>query len=516
MTTPATLDLAFSPAQPRGHDGKWVKDPTAAQWAAIDARDLTREERDRGNASLDGFRPVRPPGDADAARYLRGTAPHLTAAQRDAVTRYTGDAFYRLNRALRAGDDSDPEIRRLDAAMRPVPGDMILARHVDMSPANARALAGKRISDKAYSSAVLGSPHAGGLGGLTLHIAVPKGTPAINAAALSSNPHEREVILGRGTALAVSRVVPNSRYGYDAYAIVIPPSGPSAVSLAAPSQPAPATPQQLPPGQQPYPPQPLTPAVEAALVTAIAGLLLTAVSAAAVIEALKLRFTLSAALWSGLSGAAGIAMENPPPATGVVGPASEQTSRQNLARRAQFVVSSARRLMSDLAAWRAKHTGPSSAPPSPPEPAPGPASGQAADLNAVRRGQFAEATRRRLQADIDAAEDAGRVKALQDGLARERRYYAQHVAAMRNRAVAAGKTDMAAVEHGDLLGWNSVLDSRTSAECRKADGRNYRASQMPDIGLPGSVHPSCRCYPGPAHPGAPLLPSRGARYARVA
>ena len=164
-------------------------------------------------------------------------------------------------------------------------------------------------------SAVLGSPHAGGLGGVTLHIAVPKGTPAINAAALSSNPHEREVILGRGTALAVSRVVPNSRYGYDAYAIVIPPSGPSAVSLAAPSQPAPATPQQLPPGQQPYPPQPLTPAVEAALVTAIAGLLLTAISAAAVIEALKLRFTLSQALWSGLSGAAGSPWRCQPPRT---------------------------------------------------------------------------------------------------------------------------------------------------------------------------------------------------------
>src|ERR1035441_2145771 len=122
------------------------------------------------------------PGDT-AGGGRDGTAPHLTAAQRDAVTRYTGDAFYKLNRALRAGDDSDPEIRRLDAAMRPVPGDMILARHVDMSPENARALAGKRISDPAYSSAVLGSPHAGGLGGVTLHIAVPKGTPAINAAA---------------------------------------------------------------------------------------------------------------------------------------------------------------------------------------------------------------------------------------------------------------------------------------------------------------------------------------------
>src|ERR1017187_8172860 len=459
MTTPATLDLAFSPAQPRGHDGKWVKDPAAAQWAAIAARDLTREERDRGNASLDGFRPVRPPGDADAARYLRGTAPHLTAAQRDAVTRYTGDAFYKLNRALRAGDDSDPEVRRLDAAMRPVPGDMILARHVDMSPDQARALAGKRISDKAYSSAVLGSPHAGGLGGLTLHIAVPKGTPVINAAALSSNPHEREVILGRGTVLAVSRVVPNSRYGYDAYAVVIPPSGPSSVSLAAPSQPAPATapPQQVPPGQQP-PPQ--SDAVQdAAMVLLISELLLTAASAAMLIGAVRVRFAMSSALLSGLHGSATIAMEHPPPVTGVVGAASAQTGRQNLARRAQFVLSAGKRLAGDGRQGRA----------------------QGKPVGA----------------------------ALLDGLARERRYYSMHTAAMWNRATAAGKTDMEAAVHGDLLGWNAMDDAKTSAECRAADGKNYHASAMPVIGYPGSVHPHCRCYPGPAHPGAPLLSSRG-------
>jgi ADP-ribosyltransferase exoenzyme len=504
VTGRASLDLAYDPHQLRGDDGRWVKDPTAAQRSAIDARELTREERDRGNASLDGFRPVRPPGDADAARYLRGTAPHLTAAQRDAVTRYTGDEFYKLNRALRAGDDSDPEVRRLDAAMRPVPGDMILARHVDMSPDQARALAGKRISDKAYSSAVLGSPHAGGLGGLTLHIAVPKGTPVINAAALSSNPHEREVILGRGTVLAVSRVVPNSRYGYDAYAVVIPPSGPSAVSLAAPSQPPP---QQVPPGQQP-PPQ--SDAVQdAAMVLLISELLLTAATAALLIAAVRVRFAMTSALLSGLHGSATIAMEHPPPVTGVIGPASAQTSRQNLARRAQFVLSAGKRLAGDIAAWRAKHTGPSSAPPSPPGPLPGPATAQAADLNVLRRGQFADARHRRLQADIDAAEDAGRMQALQAGLARERRYYSLHLAAMWQRATAAGKTDMAAMEHGNLLGWYTVIDQKTSAECFAADHHNYYADRMPDIGWPGGgPHPNCRCFPGPAWPGAPLLPSR--------
>jgi len=224
--------------------------------------------------------------------------------------------------------------------------------------------------------------------------------------------------------------------------------------------------QQVPPGQQSYPPQPLTPAVEAALVTAIAGLLLTAVSAAAVLEALKLRFTLSQDMWSALSGSAGIAMENPPPVTGVIGAASAHTSRQNLARRAQFVLSAGKRLAGDIRQAR--------------------------------------------------AEGKPVTRALLDGLARERRYYAQHVAAMWNRATAAGKTDMAAMEHGDFLGWLAVMDDRTSPECAAASGKNFHASAMPLIGYPGSVHPHCRCMAVAPWPGGKLLPGRGRRFARAA
>jgi hypothetical protein len=102
-------------------------------------------------------------------------------------------------------------------------------------------------------------------------------------------------------------------------------------------------------------------------------------------------------------------------------------------------------------------------------------------------------------------------------LERERRWYEMHQAAMWNRARAAGQTDMAAAEHGPLLGWNTVLDSRTSAECKSADGWNFYAASMPNIGYPGSVHPHCRCFPGPAHPGGRMLPGgRAPRYARAA
>ena len=204
------------------------------------------------------------------------------------------------------------------------------------------------------------------------------------------------------------------------------------------------------------------------MVLLIGELLLTAASVAVFIAALKARLAmtralrpqfrkLSADMWKGLEGSAGIAMASPPPVTGVVGAASAQTSRQNLIRRAQFVLSAGKRLAADVREARAKG-----------EP--------------VRR-------------------------ALLDGLARERRYYGMHVAAMWNRATAAGKTDMEAAVHGDLLGWNTIIDGRESAECRNADRKNYRASKMPRIGFPGAVHPHCRCFPGPAWPGAPMLRS---------
>jgi hypothetical protein len=219
-------------------------------------------------------------------------------------------------------------------------------------------------------------------------------------------------------------------------------------------------PQQVPPPQQPDAGQ------DIALTVAISELLLTAASVAVMMAALKLRFKLSAELWQGIAGAAGVAMQSPPPVTGVVGAASAQTSRQNLLRRAQFVLSAGKRLAQDIRQAR--------------------------------------------------AQGKPVTQAVQDGLARERRYYAAHTAAIWNRAVAAGKTDMAAMEHGPLLGWLARLDAKVSAECRKASGKNFYADRMPEIGFPGAVHPSCRCEPVAPWPGAPLLPSRGARYARAA
>lgn len=95
----------------------------------------------------------------------------------------------------------------------------------------------------------------------------------------------------------------------------------------------------------------------------------------------------------------------------------------------------------------------------------------------------------------------------------ELRYFAGHVAAERRRLRAAAAQDAMAslVPTTDrtrgLLGWRAVLDTRTTAACRWAHGKNFRADEMPSIGWPGAVHRACRCSAGPPIPGAPLIPS---------
>lgn len=225
---------------------------------------------------------------------------------------------------------------------------------------------------------------------------------------------------------------------------------------------APAPPQRPPPPPQQQP----SGLDDPALPLAVAAVLVTATSAATAIETLKASFILTAAALAALSAVLGDVMQHPPPLTGIIGAASEQTSRMNAARRAQFVLAAARRVLGAVRDARAKGD---------------PVAG-----------------------------------AVRDQLTRERRFYAQHQAAMWNRAAAAGRTDMAAAEHGDLLGWLAVADKRTSAACKAASGRNFRASRMPAIGFPGAVHPSCRCQPCAPWPGGLMLAGSGKRFARAA
>lgn len=99
----------------------------------------------------------------------------------------------------------------------------------------------------------------------------------------------------------------------------------------------------------------------------------------------------------------------------------------------------------------------------------------------------------------------------------EKRYLAQHLDAVSNRVRAAEQVGQAmrvqskrvarinetngvpGRPSSSLLGWYAVMDERTSAECRRAHGRNFDPRQIPMIGFPGAVHPHCRCRPGPPH-----------------
>ena len=123
-------------------------------------------------------------------------------------------------------------------------------------------------------------------------------------------------------------------------------------------------------------------------------------------------------------------------------------------------------------------------------------------LNILRLAQFVVASGRRVTAELRQArsrnENLG--DALVRAMGRERRYYLLHLEANWRRMQAAASVDSAAMLYGDLLGWYSVKDSKTTADCWHADGSNFRADQMPSIGYPGMVHMRCRCTPGPPHP----------------
>lgn len=139
----------------------------------------------------------------------------------------------------------------------------------------------------------------------------------------------------------------------------------------------------------------------------------------------------------------------------------------------------------------------------------GSATAQVMRLNQIRRGQMVLSIGRRLTSDIRQARAEGRSigRTLLDGVSRETRYFGQHRDAIWSRAKAAMAVDMAALEHGLMLGWYTHMDDRTTPDCAAANGKNFRADAMPLIGYPGTVHAKCRCEPGAPYPGALVLPS---------
>lgn len=91
----------------------------------------------------------------------------------------------------------------------------------------------------------------------------------------------------------------------------------------------------------------------------------------------------------------------------------------------------------------------------------------------------------------------------------ERRYLEQHRQAQRNRARAAAEVDAAAALWGEVLGWRSVRDRRTTWDCLRLHGKNFAVADPPNGHYPGSVHSRCRCTPGPPWPDARIVGRTG-------
>lgn len=122
--------------------------------------------------------------------------------------------------------------------------------------------------------------------------------------------------------------------------------------------------------------------------------------------------------------------------------------------------------------------------------------------NAIRKAAYLVMAGRRLAPALT-SRDQGR---LEQARIVEQRYKEAHERAERLRSEAAFRIVEQIADRGTdrkgeiLLGWKATLDSRTSADCRWANGRNFNALVPPVIGYPGTVHESCRCRAGAPYP----------------
>lgn len=180
---------------------------------------MSGADRTRGRKAMTGFTPVRHSDTGAARDYLEGVDTPATPA----VKGYLDGGWRDTNTALRAGKTPDG-VDELDEAMRPLPDDVMLRRQVPLSlfgDVPVKDLEGRKVRDAAPASTSLDVPgqDAGGAGVVTMHIAAPKGTPALVNAA------DGEILLARDTEVAITRVEPDGDGGWDVYGAVLPTVG---------------------------------------------------------------------------------------------------------------------------------------------------------------------------------------------------------------------------------------------------------------------------------------------------
>lgn len=221
------LEKAFNPDQLRGPDGRWVGSGRVGTLAHR-LREVSNRDRSRANAGMADFAPRKFNGD-DSIDYVKSHGTPLDGAQTKAIKKYTsGDGFIGINKPLRAGK-STPESKQIDSAMRPTEDDLLVYRSVSpnaFTPDDNEFdsimgdLQGKVIHDRAFSSTSLAV--LPGRAAVTMHIAVPKGTPAVIPGNASEFPGESEVMLSRGQRFAVSKVRRDKSGNYDVWVVAVP------------------------------------------------------------------------------------------------------------------------------------------------------------------------------------------------------------------------------------------------------------------------------------------------------
>ena len=207
----------WNPAHhPRDARGRFTKSATRVL-KAVDAK--------RARAAVQGFKPVDLGAGAGAGREWLDKQTPAKATAGDAVARYFAGEWKTINGDLRTKKDAaqTPDVVAIDKAMTGLTDDVMLERRIPLrmfAHIPMDQLKGMKVRDAAYASTMLqGAAGDAPDGMVTLHIAAPAGTRAI------VNPGDGEVLLDRDTEVAISRVEPDGRGGYDLYGVAISKAG---------------------------------------------------------------------------------------------------------------------------------------------------------------------------------------------------------------------------------------------------------------------------------------------------
>jgi hypothetical protein len=137
----------------------------------------------------------------------------LTPTEKAWLSSYSGDDFLRLNKELRAGESGGESAKKIDAAIAksPLPAGTKLYRGITKDALKSliggdQITVGQTLSDKAFLSTSTDPWIAHVPGGVMLDIQVGEGQSGLDMSQISSNEHEKEVLLPRGAKLKIAGI----------------------------------------------------------------------------------------------------------------------------------------------------------------------------------------------------------------------------------------------------------------------------------------------------------------------